>query len=120
MDPEGEIRLQAFMIGNGNISLPSLAILIFGSILLPSQWRQLYWDFKKGLNSIPVSSWTIEEFGHHELSSLRMELDKSTAPSNSIFDLKKLTRVGALTAIISGLAEWFSASLTCSLPIFRT
>eukprot|EP00353_Schmidingerella_taraikaensis_P012094 CAMPEP_0185590812 /NCGR_PEP_ID=MMETSP0434-20130131/62164_1 /TAXON_ID=626734 ORGANISM="Favella taraikaensis, Strain Fe Narragansett Bay" /NCGR_SAMPLE_ID=MMETSP0434 /ASSEMBLY_ACC=CAM_ASM_000379 /LENGTH=105 /DNA_ID=CAMNT_0028215309 /DNA_START=71 /DNA_END=385 /DNA_ORIENTATION=- len=48
MDPIGEIRLQAFMVGNGNISLPSLAILIYGVILLPSQWRILRTDYRKG------------------------------------------------------------------------
>ena len=38
MTPEGEIRLQAFMIGNGNLTLPSFAIFIYGALLLPELW----------------------------------------------------------------------------------
>jgi ubiquinone biosynthesis protein Coq4 len=35
MTAEDEIRMQAFMVGNGNYSIPSFAILFFGVILLP-------------------------------------------------------------------------------------
>ena len=49
MSPIDEIRMQAFMIGNGNNSIPSLAIFAFGFILLPCKWRQFArtfnWDF---------------------------------------------------------------------------
>lgn len=35
MTPVDEIRLQAFMLGNGNHTLPSFAIFIFGALFLP-------------------------------------------------------------------------------------
>src|SRR6476659_5336677 len=35
MTPVDEIRLQAFMLGNRNYTIPSFAIFIFGIILLP-------------------------------------------------------------------------------------
>src|ERR1044072_2341793 len=38
MTPIGEIRLQAFMLGNGNHKIASFAIFIFGALLLPDLW----------------------------------------------------------------------------------
>ena len=35
MTPVDEIRMQAFMLGNGNYSIPGFAIFIFGALLLP-------------------------------------------------------------------------------------
>ena len=35
MTPVDEIRMQAFMLGNGNYTLPCFAILTFGAVLLP-------------------------------------------------------------------------------------
>ena len=54
MTPLDEIRMQAFMIGNGNWSIPSLAIFIYGAILLPSKWKIFVEDFKEGRNAIPI------------------------------------------------------------------
>lgn len=71
MTPIDEIRMQAFMIGNGNISIPSIAIFTFGFILLPSRWVQFAEDFQLGLNSKSIKNWTIEEFGNQYLNQLR-------------------------------------------------
>ncbi|MGN7787722.1 hypothetical protein ACTJIJ_24525 [Niabella sp. 22666] len=38
MTPVDEIRMQAFMLGNGNYTLASISIFLFGAILLPSLW----------------------------------------------------------------------------------
>ncbi|WBA44003.1 hypothetical protein [Hymenobacter canadensis] len=35
LEPVGEIRMQAFMLGNGNWTLPSMLIFLFGLLLLP-------------------------------------------------------------------------------------
>src|ERR1043165_783495 len=35
MTPVDEIRMQAFMLANGNYTIPSFAIFIFGALLLP-------------------------------------------------------------------------------------
>lgn len=39
--------MQAFMLGNGNWTLPSVAIFLFG-LLLPGHWRLYLLDFKLG------------------------------------------------------------------------
>jgi hypothetical protein len=74
MTAEGEIRMQAFMVGNGNYSIPSFAILTFGAILLPELWLTFYGDFKKGRSSVRVSEWSIEKYAHRDLADLRAEL----------------------------------------------
>jgi hypothetical protein len=74
MTAEGEIRMQAFMVGNGNYSIPSFVILTFGAILLPELGLTFYVDFKKGRSSVRISEWSIEKHAHRNLADLRAEL----------------------------------------------
>lgn len=71
MTPLDEIRLQAFMLGNGNYSIPSFAIFTFGAFLLPLQWRIFYRDYQEGCRTQPISTWTIDEFAHCNTNRLR-------------------------------------------------
>ena len=103
MTAEDEIRMQAFMIGNGNYSLPSFAILIYGILLLPDLWLRFYKDFKKGRKTTPVSRWTIEKYAHKNLTELRSELEKPITIPETVFDIKQLTRYGSFVAITAGI-----------------
>ncbi len=103
MTPEGEIRLQAFMVGNGNYSIPSLAILIFGMLLLPELWSTFYKDFKKGRKTLPLSNWTIEKCADEDLVTLRLRLEQPSLDTKPLFDSNKITAIGAYTAIIAGV-----------------
>jgi hypothetical protein len=102
MTPVDEIRMQAFMLGNGNYSIPSFAIFIFGALLLPDLWTIFYKDFKNGLNSKPISTWTIEEYAHCRTSTLREIVLNYSKSQENIFEMKSLTQFGAYTAIILG------------------
>jgi ubiquinone biosynthesis protein Coq4 len=51
MTPVDEIRMQAFLFGNGCNSLVSFGFLLYGIILLPDQWSIFYSDFKMGLDA---------------------------------------------------------------------
>ena len=103
MTAEDEIRMQAFMIGNGNYSIPSFAILIFGAILLPDLWLTFYSDFKKGKKSIRISEWTIEKYANRNLTELRTELLKPEVEQKTIFDMKRVTKFGAFASITAGI-----------------
>ena len=103
MTAEDEIRMQAFMVGNGNYSIPSFAILFFGAILLPDLWRTFYSDFKKGKNSIGISEWTIEKYATRNLTELRAELLKPEFEHKTIFDMKRVTKFGAFASIAAGI-----------------
>jgi hypothetical protein len=103
MTPVDEIRLQAFMLGNGNYTIPSLAIFIFGVILLPDLWTTFYRDFVNGQNSKPISAWTIEDYAHCQTSTLRETVFNYSPSRQNSFDMRSLTKFGAYTAISLGV-----------------
>jgi hypothetical protein len=102
MTPVDEIRMQAFMLGNGNYSIPSFAIFIFGVIFLPDMWATFYEDFKNGRKSKPISSWTIEEYAWCRTSTLREIVFNYSPENNNQFDMNKIAKLGSYTAIILG------------------
>jgi len=102
MTPVDEIRMQAFMLGNGNYSIPSFAIFIFGACLLPDLWATFYKDFKNGRKAKPISSWTIEEDAHCQTSTLREIVLNYSPSSQNLYDMKSMTKLGAYVAIILG------------------
>ena len=103
MTAEGEIRLQAFMIGNGNYSIPSFAIFIFGALLLPDLWKTFYLDFKKGRQSKSIVHWTIDAYGHYDIQELRASLTTSSQESSQINVWSAIIRIGAFATTIAGL-----------------
>lgn len=74
LEPVGEIRLQAFMLGNGNWTLPSILIFLFGFVLLPQHWRLFRQDFQAGQQCLPLATLEIEDCQHQPLSELRSQL----------------------------------------------
>jgi hypothetical protein len=102
MTPVDEIRMQAFMLGNGNYSVPSFAIFIFGALLLPDLWTTFYKDYKNGLNSKPIKNWTIEEYAHCQTLTLRQIVVNYSKRQPMEFNMKSLVKFGAFTAIIFG------------------
>lgn len=101
MTPIDEIRMQAFMLGNGNISIPSIAIFLYGSILLPHKWNQLFRDFKLGLFSKPIKTWTIEQFANKQTKQLREQVINT---KKVIEVIRQLATIGSFAAIFAGLA----------------
>jgi hypothetical protein len=65
-----EIRMQAFLFGNGNRSF-SCILFFFSGILLPSAWNQFYLDYKKGKNSPDILNLSLEECLNKSLSELK-------------------------------------------------
>ncbi|HQW91527.1 MAG TPA: hypothetical protein PKY28_00450 [Ferruginibacter sp.] len=54
---EGEGCLQCFMLGNGHVSFPVIATVMYGFITMPEHWaafKQAYWRGKK---STAISNW---------------------------------------------------------------
>ena len=102
MTPVDEIRMQAFMLGNGNYSIPSFTIFFFGALLLPDLWATFYKDYKKGRNSKPIKTWTIEEYAHYQTSTLNLIVNNYTKKHKTNFEMKSAIKIGAYTAIILG------------------
>lgn len=106
MTPLDEIRMQAFMIGNGNWSLPSLAIFIYGALLLPSQWTLFWQDFKEGSKAAPIKDWSIEEFAHYPIEDLRNRVFNARKPKLSPLrniSMKEISQYGSYATIAAGV-----------------
>ncbi|WP_417357508.1 hypothetical protein [Flavobacterium sp.] len=103
MTPVHEIRMQAFMLGNGNYTVPCFAILLFGAILLPDEWSTFYNDFKLGRKSMSVSAYTIEDYASFNTISLRQEVMGTKKRKRYILKLNTLIRYGAITSVFGGV-----------------
>lgn len=104
MTPVDEIRMQAFMLGNGNYTFPCFAILTFGAILLPDEWSTLYEDYKRGRASKAIATWTIEDFAEFQTSFLRKQLIDTSTNKQPILSMKSLTKIAALSSLIAGVS----------------
>jgi hypothetical protein len=102
MTPVDEIRMQSFMLGNGNYSIPSVAIFFFGAFFLPDLWKTLYNDFINGRNAKPISTWTIEEYAHCQISTLREIVFNYSPSKENSFPMNSFIKAGAYAAIILG------------------
>lgn len=102
MTPLDEIRMQAFMLGNGNYTIPCFAILIFGTLLLPTKWKVFYNDFERGRNTKEISTWTIEKYAGLKIENLRLMILKDEE-TEKIFSIEKIIKVGAFVSILSGI-----------------
>ncbi len=103
MSPVGEIRMQAFMLGNRNYTIPCFVILLFGILLLPDEWVTFYRDFKMGRNSLPVSEWTIDEFASLNTLSLRQQVIGTKKRKDVIIDINVLTKYAAMASVFTGV-----------------
>ncbi|WP_310993160.1 hypothetical protein [Aequorivita marina] len=103
MTAEDEIRMQAFMIGNGNYSIPSFTIFFFGAILLPDLWATFYSDFEKGRQTVPISKWTINDFANRPINELRTELAQPTRQKINLLNMKRLTQFAAMATVLAGV-----------------
>ena len=103
MTPVDEIRLQAFMLGNGNVSLPSIAIFLFGFLLLPHHWKQFFNDFRTGYQSSPIKNWTIEDYAHKDLLALRASVIMASRKQYSLDGImKKMAYACSILAMGTG------------------
>ena len=58
---EGEACLQSFMLGNGRISFPVLATVLYGFFTMPEYWKQMRKAHRLGRNSRPIHGWNWNE-----------------------------------------------------------
>lgn len=54
---EGELCLQSFMLGNGRVSFPVLATILFGLLTSPEYWKKMHASYKKGKECISIHDW---------------------------------------------------------------
>jgi hypothetical protein len=54
---EGEGCLQCFMLGNGHVSFPVLATVLYGFITMPEYWGAFVKAYRRGRKSVPIADW---------------------------------------------------------------
>jgi hypothetical protein len=54
---DGEVCLQCFMLGNGHISFPVTATVLYGIITMPEHWKKFKAAYKRGKKSTPIANW---------------------------------------------------------------
>jgi ubiquinone biosynthesis protein Coq4 len=54
---EGEVCLQCFMLGNGHLSFPVLATVIYGLITMPEFWGAFKKAYARGKKFKPIEGW---------------------------------------------------------------
>ncbi len=53
----GEASLQCFMLGNGHLSFPVVATVLYGVVTMPEYWSRFRIAFRKGKYATPISGW---------------------------------------------------------------
>jgi hypothetical protein len=54
---EGEVCLQCFMLGNGHLSFPVAATVLYGFITMPEYWKVFTQAYRRGKKSIRIKDW---------------------------------------------------------------
>jgi hypothetical protein len=64
------------MLGNGHISFPVAATVLYGFVTMPEYWKKFSVAYRRGKKSIPIKNWSwfsiLEETTHsliHKINS---------------------------------------------------
>jgi hypothetical protein len=71
-DVVGELRLQAFMVGNGSVSFAGRVLFGLGCVLLPELWSQLRVDYTRGRKSPHIRTWNVGSMLGENLADLKL------------------------------------------------
>ena len=71
---EGEACLQSFMLGNGRISFPVLATVMYSFITMPEHWNKMKQSFTLGKKSNSIHGWPWNELLKESTGQLRNKI----------------------------------------------
>lgn len=54
---DGEVCLQCFMLGNGHLSFPVAATVLYGFVTMPEHWKKFVTAYLRGKQSLPIARW---------------------------------------------------------------
>ena len=70
----GEASLQSFMLGNGRVSFPVLATVLYSLFCMPEHWGAMRKAFRAGRQRIPIHRWDWYSLLHEPTADLREKL----------------------------------------------
>ena len=71
---EGEACLQSFMLGNGRVSFPVLATVIYSYVTMPEHWSKMRQAYREGKAATPFHHWQWNELLHVPTVELRKRI----------------------------------------------
>ncbi len=71
---EGEACLQSFMLGNGRMSFPVLATVLYSIISMPEHWGKIRRAFRQGRRSTAFHHWQWNELLYEPTSKIRNKI----------------------------------------------
>jgi ubiquinone biosynthesis protein Coq4 len=71
---EGEVCLQAFMLGNGHVSFPVVTTILFGLVTMPEYWSSFRKAYRRGKGCPPISNWNWFEIVKENTLSLQQKI----------------------------------------------
>ncbi len=71
---EGEGNLQCFMLGNGHVSFPVLATVIYCFLAMPEYWPQFKSAFRRGRATTSIRDWKWFELLPQQTAILRARI----------------------------------------------
>ncbi len=75
---EGEVCLQCFMLGNGHLSFPVIATVLFGVFTMPEHWKAAWHAFKRGRSAVSIADWNWFEIIPSQVQQLRANIITSS------------------------------------------
>lgn len=76
MTMKDEIRMQAYLVGNGNRTLPCLIFLSLG-IFYPIIWKDLFKEYKNGKSTNSIHYLTLDNCMSKSLQEIRLEFGRT-------------------------------------------
>ncbi len=76
MTMQDEIKMQAYLVGNGNTTLPCLIFLSLG-IFYPKIWGQLGAEYKQGKKTKSIHFLTLDNCMHKSLAEIQNEYGRN-------------------------------------------
>jgi Coenzyme Q (ubiquinone) biosynthesis protein Coq4 len=71
---EGEACLQCFMLGNGHISFPVLATVVYGFVTMPDYWKSFTKAYHTGKKCSLIANWKWFEILHQPTHLLKQKI----------------------------------------------
>ena len=72
---EGEVCLQCFMLGNGHISFPVAATVLYGFITMPEYWKKFIVAYRRGKKTVAVKDWQWFQLITEQTISLQQKIN---------------------------------------------
>lgn len=70
----GEACLQCFMLGNGRVSFPVLATVIYALVTMPEYWKEMKAAYEKGRTANPINNWNWNDLLLTPTKELRLKV----------------------------------------------